>query len=335
MNRAIVFILAGGLIPCVACSSSPGPTPPPPGEIAAPSASAGHSLVYADDVGMVLLVNAGLGGATNVPPASTPTRVWGWTGSEWRLLDSAGPPVRNLAGVAYDTKRSTLVMHGGTYDLGRSYGETWEWTRQSGWRQFAGAGPGIRDHTQMAYDPERGRCVLFGGSGENPNVAFADTWEFDGVRWERVATSGPPARVHHAMQYDPLLRRVVMFGGFTPGAADLGDTWAWDGSRWASLAQPTTPRTHARMAFHRRLNTLLLMGGLGALPGLGMLARSDAAWTPLASAAGPSARYLPDVAYDVKRDLLVLFGGGDPAGSSLYADTWEFDGTTWRRIRER
>ena len=49
----------------------------------------------------------------------------------------------------------------------------------------------------------------------------------------------------------------------------------------------------------------------------------------------PSARYLTDVAYDTKRDVLVLFGGGDPAGSSLFADTWEFDGTTWRRVREK
>ena len=142
-------------------------------------------------------------------------------------------------------------MHGGTYDLGRSYGETWEWTRQSGWRQFTGAGPGLRDHTQLAYDSERGRAVLFGGSGNDPNTAFGDTWEFDGAKWERVATSGPPARVHHAMQYDPSLKRVV------------------------------------------------------------------------------------GLAYDVKRDVLVLFGGGDPNGSALYADTWEFDGTTWRRVREK
>jgi hypothetical protein len=335
VSRAIRFALVITTLSAFACSSTPGqPELQNPDPQSAPPASAGHNLVYADDLEMVLLVNAGLGGVTS-PPASTKTRVWGWTGAEWRLLDSAGPPVRNLAGVAYDSRRRTLVMHGGTYDVGRSYGETWEWTRQGGWRQFTGAGPGLRDHTQMAYDAERGRAVLFGGSGDNPNIAFADTWEFDGTRWERVAPAAAPARVHHALQYDPTLRRVVTFGGFTPGTADLGDTWAWDGTRWTSLTPATTPRTHARMAFHRRLNAMLLVGGFRVSSGLGAIVRRDAGWTPLTASPEPSARYLPDVAYDAKRDVFVLFGGGDPNGSSLFADTWEHDGTTWRRIRER
>jgi hypothetical protein len=279
---------------------------------------------------MVLLVNAGLGGMTN-PAASTPTRIWGWNGTAWSAIDSAGPPIRNLAGVAYDTRRHVLVMHGGSYDLGRSYGETWEWSRQSGWRQFTGAGPGLRDHTQMAYDPDRGRAVLFGGSGADPNVAFADTWEFDGTRWERVATTGAPARVHHAMQFDPVLHRIVVFGGFTPGGSDLGDTWAWDGARWTGVAPATSPRTHVAMAFHRRLNALLVAGSARAGAGLGVLARRENGWTPLTAPAEPNARYLMGLAYDTKRDVLVLFGGGDPNGNSLFADTWEFDGTTWRR----
>jgi hypothetical protein len=27
--------------------------------------------------------------------------------------------------------------------------------------------------------------------------------------------------------------------------------------------------------------------------------------------------------------VLVLFGGGNPAGMDLFADTWEHDGTGW------
>jgi hypothetical protein len=332
MSSPVLFAAAAAVITSISCSDSVDPpTQPPPA--AAPAGSAGHSLVYADDLEMVLLVNAGLGGNT-APAAATPTRIWGWTGAEWRLIDSAGPPVRNLAGVAYDTRRHTLVMHGGTYDLGRSYGETWEWTRQSGWRQFTGSGPGIRDHTQLAYDAERGRSVLFGGSGSDPNTAFGDTWEFDGVRWERFTTTGPPARVHHAMQYDPNLKRVVVFGGFTPGSPAIGDSWAWDGTRWTSFAPLTAPRSHARMAYHRRLNALLVAGGFPQTS-LGVITRRDAGWTSLPASPEPSARYLTDMAYDAKRDVLVLFGGGDPAGSTLYADTWEFDGTTWRRVREK
>lgn len=320
-----------------ACSSAgpPAASPPaaspqaPPVGTDRPPASAGHSLVYAQHLGTVVLVNAGLGGAVK-PPASTPTRVWGWTGGEWRLLDASGPPIRNLAGVTYDTRRRTLVMHGGSYDLGRSYGDTWEWS--AGWRQVAAPGPGVRDHTQLAFDSERDRAVLFGGSGEDPNVAFGDTWEFDGTSWSRVATAGPPARIHHAMHYDPVTRRVVAFGGAAPGGGTLADTWAWDGRGWAALASAMRPRSHARMTFHRGLGGLVVVGGLPQLDGLDMLVSRGEAWMPLPMAPQPPPRYLTDVAYDEARSVLVLFGGG-AADGSLYDDTWELDATGWRRIR--
>jgi len=304
------------------------PSEPSPAAVTRPPASAGHSLVYADHVGMVVLVNAGLGGSAK-PAASTPTRVWGWTGTEWRLLDSSGPPIRNLAGVAYDKRRQAIVMHGGTYDAGRSYGDTWEWS--AGWRRVDAAGPGIRDHTQLAFDADRGRAVLFGGSGEDPNVAFGDTWEYDGASWARVAADGPPARVHHAMQYDPARHRVVLFGGTTPGGTFTSDSWAWEGGRWSPLGS-TAPRSHARMAFHRRLDALVVFGGFPPGAGLDMLVNRGAAWMSLGSASEPSPRYLADAAYDERRDVLVLFGGGAPAGTTLYDDTWEFDGMTWRRV---
>jgi len=86
------------------------------------------------------------------------------------------------------------------------------------------------------------------------------------------------------------------------------------------------------MAFHGRLGLLLAFGGF---PGtdLNLLARHGEQWTSLASAGGPGARYLTDAAYDPQRQRLVLFGGGDPGGSALLADTWEFDGTTWTHVR--
>jgi hypothetical protein len=30
---------------------------------------------------------------------------------------------------------------------------------------------------------------------------------------------------------------------------------------------------------------------------------------------------------------MVLFGGGMPSGATLYDDTWEYDGSAWRRAR--
>ena len=293
----------------------PGDTPPP---------SAGHDLVYDDALGVILLVNAGLGGATT-PPRDQPTVLWSWDGERWSVLDASGPPIRNLGGVAYDVARDVLVLHGGGYSADLSYGDTWEWRRTAGWQRIDVPGPGIRDHTRMAYDAAHARVVLFGG--QRSLTAFpADTWAWDGAHWEQVAQSGPSARVHHAMAYDPVAQQVVAFGGYEPNVRDHGDTWAWNGTTWAEQPPERASRTHARMAFDANLGGLVVVGTgtTGA-----NLVRHGTAWDSLAATGGPRARYLPGVAFDARRRVLVVFGGGDPSSDALFADLWELDGSGW------
>ena len=292
-----------------------------------PPASAGHDLVYHDGLGLVLLVNAGLGGASS-PTSTERSRLWAWDGERWSVLDASGPPVRNLAGVAYDAGRDVLVIHGGTYSAELSYDETWEWSQGGGWRQLEVPGPGVRDHTQMTYDAARGHIVLFGG--QNGATTFPrDTWIWDGVEWESVSTTGPPPRVHHAMHDDPVRAEVVLHGGYEPDAGDRGDTWTWNGAAWTELTPERAPRTHARMAFDEGLDGVVVVGGVSS--GDPALVRRDDGWHPLAAAAGPAARYLPGLTYERRRDRLVLFGGGDPSSAALFADTWEFDGAAWQQ----
>ena len=147
----------------VSCGSSPSsPGDSGQNQSSAPPASVGHALVYHDTLGQILLLNAGLGGEDDARRIGKPTRIWGWTGTRWTLLDSLGPPVRNLAGVAYDSRRNVVVLHGGTASRDLNYGETWEWGK-TGWVKRSDGGPGVRSHTQLAYDRTRGRAVLFGG----------------------------------------------------------------------------------------------------------------------------------------------------------------------------
>jgi len=298
-------------------------TPPPP--------SVGHALVYHDTLGQVLLLNAGLGTAADAQRIGRPTRIWAWTGSRWNLLDSLGPPVRNLAGVAYDSRRNVIVLHGGTASETLNYGDTWEWGR-TGWVKKAdGAGPGVRSHTQMAYDRARRRSVLFGGQNATGDAFPNDTWEWDGSTWTRAATSGPPPRVHHAMTYDPVAGHVIVFGGVQPNVGELGDAWSWDGTRWTPLAS-STPRTHAQLSTHPTTGRPVVVGGLTpGGPATTMLMLESNAWTAVA-VDGPSPRYLPALALDPVRRILVLFAGGAVSGMAVYADTWEFDGTRWRKV---
>ncbi len=317
---AAAIVLAG-------CSGSePGGPGGDAGTVQRPPPSAGHDLVYDDALRLVLLVNAGLGGASS-SPSSTPTQLWGWNGTRWSLLDDAGPPVRNLGGVAYDVGRDVLVLHGGSYSAQLSYGDTWEWRSDAGWRRIDVPGPGIRDHTQMAYDPLRGQVVLFGGQ-QDPTAFPSDTWTWDGGQWDSVSGPSPGGRVHHAMQYDPGAQRIIAFGGFQP-PSDRGDTWAWDGGTWVELPPQAAPRTHGRMAFDEGRGGLVFVGGLNATDGV--LLRQNGSWSPLGVAGAPGTRYLPGVAYDRGRGVLVVFGGGDPVTNQLFGDTWELDGAAWHR----
>jgi hypothetical protein len=52
------------------------------------------------------------------------------------------------------------------------------------------------------------------------------------------------------------------------------------------------------------------------------------------SSAGPIARKWPAMAYDAKRGRVILFGGrvGLGSNSPSVADTWEWDGQTWRQL---
>jgi hypothetical protein len=53
---------------------------------------------------------------------------------------------------------------------------------------------------------------------------------------------------------------------------------------------------------------------------------------PLGLSGAPPDRYLPGVAFDRARGVLVVFGGGNPANQDLLNDTWELDSAGWRRV---
>jgi hypothetical protein len=309
------------------CGSANPPLQPPPTSAVAPPSSAGHALVYHSALRAVVLVNAGLGGMSS-PSSSSRTVLWRWDGRSWSVLDSSGPPVRNLGGVAYDSHRDRIVLHGGSYSQDLVYDETWEWSPSSGWTRRDVAGPGRRDHTDMVYDAERRRVVLFGGQ-TTPGAIASGTWTWDGNAWQEVSASSPAGRVHHTMVYDAVGRRTLLFGGIASGSA-LGDTWAWTGTAWEQAAAPTTPRSHARMTM--TADGVILLGGFPAEAG--SVARLvGATWSTLPTSGGPGARYLTALVYDPDRQVTVLFGGGDPSSDRLYDDTWEYSAASgWRSV---
>ena len=263
--------------------------------------------------GGVLLVNAGLGRAT-APPSTQPTQVWAWDGVQWRVLDSAGPPIRSLAGVAYDQRpRRAGAARRLVHRCRSRYGDTWEWRADAGWRRIDVPGPGILDHTRMSYDPSRQEAVLFGGQHGRRHLPRG------GLDLRRRPVDGAARRrARRAAFTTPCsttrgLGGVVVFGGFEPGASDRGDTWLWNGQTWAESPPAPAPRRTPGWPYDEGRGALVLVGG-GESRRAARAPRC-AGWVPLGLSGTPPPRYLPGVAYDRSRRVLVVFGGGNPTAA--------------------
>ncbi len=273
------------------------------------------------------------------------TDVWEWNGSQWSLR-SFGPPVREGHALAFDETRDVAVMFGG-----QAYpsflGDTWEWN-EGGWTYRTNSGPSPRAQHGTAYDSRRQVTVLFGGySGTYPNTMYHnDTWEWDGMAWVLAATDGPPPVVDFAMAYDEQHQVVVLFGGSQyssgSGFSVKGDTWEWDGVSWTLRAtNGPEPRALHAMAYDSLRGVTVLFGGVNYLDWNGYCYTSlddtwewdGATWT-LRCTGGPIARCSHAMTFDQERGVVVLSGGEEGAicdGGSFYADTWEWNGSTWRR----
>ena len=73
----------------------------------------------------------------------------------------------------------------------------------------------------------------------------------------------------------------------------------------------------------------LLFGLITFFTALPLCSQEFGGWKMI-SEKGPSARHVGCIAYDQKREKIVLFGGSDY--TKPYNDTWEWDGTQWTKI---
>jgi hypothetical protein len=74
---------------------------------------------------------------------------------------------------------------------------------------------------------------------------------------------------------------------------------------------------------------MILFGGVD--PQAPIMLLDGGAWRSDAQINAPSPRYLAAMAFDPRRNVTVLFGGGDPASDKLFNETWEFSAATgWK-----
>jgi MYXO-CTERM domain-containing protein len=275
--------------------------------------------------------------------------LWAWDGATWkRVGESDGREAeRGTASVAYDEARKRLVTYRPQQNV------TWEHDGTS-WQAIRASRPRARQGAASAYDAARQRVVYFGGTTEAADA----TWEWDGTTWTRgaAAMSATPSGLH--MAHDTQRKRTVMVtdgstweydgktwrnAGAAPGTVSLlayheahgvsvalidGATWAWDGTSWSDTGSgaPTGVRDGA-MAYDAARERLVCFGGYTDGSGDSEIDETwewdGSAWTRMSPAVSPSPRGGHGMAFDSRRQRIVLYGG-------YYAnELWDYDGTTW------
>ena len=96
------------------------------------------------------------------------------------------------------------------------------------------------------------------------------------------------------------------------------------------------PRSGAAIAYDTLRQRAILFGGVGYWNGNEWVYDNSTwewdgqDWIQINTPVSPSGRTLHAMAYDEKRQKVVMYGGQNAGG--YLADLWEYDGTTWRRL---
>jgi M6 family metalloprotease-like protein len=252
---------------------------------------------------------------------------WLWNGSRWTLLQPANSPgLLSGHAMAFDEARGQIVLFGGV--SGETNGlvdQTWVWDG-SNWQQMHPAvSPPARSGHAMAYDSIAQKAILFGGSGNDG--LLDDTWTWDGADWSQsVSPENPVARTGHSMAFDAARGQIVLFGGMGlqgPDTAWPSDTWVWAGGVWQQKlsAIPPVGRAGHVLAYHKALQTVVMIGGAGAKAVTDTSWNYDFrretwlwngdAWMQQFPESQPGPAYTVAAAYDDRRRSLTVHVGDD------------------------
>jgi hypothetical protein len=252
---------------------------------------------------------------------------WTWDGANWRQLHPLNsPPARFNAGLAYDAARQVLVLFGGgANSSGEFLRDTWTWDGTN-WKQMSPAQtPTFWVTAPMTYDATRKEVLLFVGLGDWPLTPPDETWSWDGTTWARILTPTDPKGAQQStgtIAFDSKTGQTLFVSS--------GGTWVLDGGDWRRLTGGgTTGREYAVVDDPAR-GVLVEVGSNGDT-----WTWDGSAWTAQNPPVMPSPRTGAAIAFDSVRQKVVLFGGfaGNPyqPGTAL-TDTWEWDGTTWKKV---
>lgn len=257
------------------------------------------------------------------------------------IASAATPGARYESRMVYDANIKRVVLFGGqtgvdagtrlAYDLD----DTWEWNGSRWVQRFLDVHPSKRSAHSMVYDSNRYRSILFGGhSGLD---YYADTWSYANGEWTQINTPNQPSRrVLAGAAFDPIRDRVVIFGGTTISddqktTSPLYDTWEFDGTTWRETGT-NGPQIGKPILVYDRLHNKVLMLGIDSSIVTHMYEyNNDGTWKELKPANPIPCANEGELGYDTTRDV-VVYTGGTCSSSLTLDDTFEWDGSDWKKI---
>jgi len=188
----------------------------------------------------------------------------------------------------------------------------------------------------MAYDVQSDRIILFGGNAPGLRP-LNDTWAYDHDTntWTNMSPEvAPSPRGGFGMAYDNQSNRVVLFGGLDEDSgATNNETWAYglESNTWTNMTAPGSPsrRFETHMVYDAESDRIILFGGLG--PGFALLRETwtydlnTNTWTNENPTPMPSAAANDYMAYDVRSDRMIHFGGVIEPLPLESGETWAYD----------
>ncbi|HLF07163.1 MAG TPA: kelch repeat-containing protein [Thermoplasmata archaeon] len=243
-------------------------------------------------------------------------------------IQSGAPSARSGHALAFDSKRSKLVLFGGQSGS-VNLDDTWILDPSSNrWSKTdPQTSPGPRQGLALAHDPTHRRTLLFGGwspSNRGP------TWLYDQSNnsWAEVTGGAQPtAGYGPEMTHVGAEGKVVLFGGYSDNRA----TWLFDFSdrTWSALKPSVSPpgRQDHALAYDSVLRRVLLYGGNGfsggALNDTWVYDVENNSWSELKPLQNPGRRYQHSMAFDRATGRFVLHGGY--VYDRIEPETWLFD----------
>jgi hypothetical protein len=260
---------------------------------------------------------------------------WTWTGDDWAQQHSRTSPGPREGAALAAGPAGNPILFGGIGDAA-TFGDTWSWTGDS-WTQLSPHdSPTARSFAIAGYSPGTGAVVVAGGQSSS-GEALAGTWKWTGSTWELMATDGAlPGRYDAAASLDPATDQLLVFGGLAGGSSPLDEQWRLADptvAYWQRIEtnSPPVPRVGAAAAFDPAAGQIVLFGGSG--PNRETWIFQDGRWRRAEPATSPPPLLFASMAYDPATRQMILFGGGNlDGGGSVFDQTWEWTGSTWRRL---